>query len=270
MSLVFTMPGKIGDALLQWPVAYHYCMQQELRCTLWLDEKSLKPLVPLFEAQPCVEKVELKGGIEGYGRGGQPFDFGLKTSDHLEHEIYHLGFRNFPTRQITLETLANVPLNIDAADIATEDSLQVEALEAEPYTILHGTFNSHAGGTPSFWRFLYDVRHELPKPTFVGLEKEIDRALELYPEYDSFRDHGDFLELARVVKGAKLVIGAGSSVCALASVLHVPCVRVHDPIGDMPRVIWSGLGENQLNETEHDLRTLWPEFRDRILETARG
>ena len=58
------------------------------------------------------------------------------------------------------------------------------------------------------------------------------------------------------------MIAAGSSVAALASVLHVPCVRVHDPIGEFPKVIWSGLGENQLNETELSLRKLWPPWRD--------
>jgi hypothetical protein len=265
VSLVFTMPGKLGDALLQWPVAFHYCRQQESKCTLWLDEKTLKPLVPLFEAQPCVEKVELKSGIENYSMGGQPWNFNMKTEDHLDHEVYHLGFRAFPSRQISLETLNNVPLHIDSRDVATEDSLQVSPQETHDRVVLHGTFASHTSGVPGFWRFLYDIKNELPEMVFVGTKPERARALELYPDAKEFNDEGNFLKLAEFVKGSRMVIGSGSSVCALASVLHVPCVRVHDPIGEAPRVIWSGLGDNQLNESERDLRKLWPEFRDKYL-----
>jgi hypothetical protein len=251
-------------------VAYHYCQQQEKRCTLWLDEKTLKPLVPLFEAQPCVEAVELRGGIENYSCGGQPFDFGLKTSDHLDHEIYHLGFRKFPTRQITLETLATVPLRIDPEGVAQDESLDVGGVaEVRDRVVLHGGFMSHTAGTPTFWRFLYDVKDDLPaEKVFVGLPSERKRALELYPGWTDFDDNADFLQLARLMKGSRLVIGCGSSVAALASVLKVPCVRVHDPIGEHPKVIWSGLGPNQMNETEKDLRKLWPEFRDRWLAKA--
>jgi hypothetical protein len=236
---------------------------------LWLDEKTLKPLVPLFEAQPCVEKVELKSGITSYHMGGQPFDFGLKTSDHIDHEIYHLGFKAFPSRQITLETLKNVPLNIDADRIAHDPSLFVGPVKQEDRVVLHGTFASHHSGVPSFWRFLHDIQNDLPeKRVFVGTVPERREARALYPTWDEFEDGGDFLELARLIQGSKLVIGTGSSVCALASVLHAPCVRVHDPIGEFAKVIWSGLGDNQLNETELSLRKLWPEWRDKWLTVA--
>jgi hypothetical protein len=265
MSLVFTMPGKIGDALLQWPVVFHYCRQQELKCTLWLDEKTLKPLVPLFEAQPCVEKVQLRGGIEHYRMGGQPYDFGLKTADHIDHEVYHLGFRHFPTRQITLETLENVPLHIDGEDVVNEPSLTVGPTKSHGAAVLHGTFSAHGSGTPAFWRFLYDIKDDLPADRcFIGKPSEVKRALELYP-WRAFDDGGNFLELARFMQGASIVIGSGSCGVALAGLLKVPCIRVHDAIGEMPKVIWSNLGENQINETEKDLRKLWPEIRDKWL-----
>src|SRR5689334_475151 len=103
MSLVFTMPGRLGDACLQWPVAYHWCAQQEVRCEIWMDEKTCVPLVPLFEAQPCVERVVLRGGVEHYQCGGQPYTMNINTAEHLDHEIVHLGLRGFPSRQITLE-----------------------------------------------------------------------------------------------------------------------------------------------------------------------
>ena len=268
MSLVFSMPGKIGDAILQWPVAYHYCREHETRCTLWLDENSLKPLVPLFEAQPCVEKVELKSGVTSYHMGGQPFDFGLKTEDYVSDEVHHLGFRKFPQRQITLETLTNVSLNIDADRIAHDPSLFLGPVKEHDRVVLHGAFASHQSGVPGFWRFLYDIHDELPSMVFVGTAQERRRALELYSEAEEFDDAGNFLELARFIQGSKFVVASGSCVAALASVLHVPCIRVHDPIGEFPKVIWSGLGDNQLNETELSLRKLWPEWRDRWVMAA--
>jgi len=269
MSLVFTMPGKIGDAILQWPVAYHYCLENKTKCTLWLDEKTLKPLVGLFKEQPVVESVELKPGIESWHMGGQPWDFGLSTQHHLDHEIYHLGFRKFPSRQITLETLETVPLNIDAKRVCQEPSLFVGPVQTANRLVLHGTFASHQSGTPGFWRFLFDwypeFRTLFDEIVFIGKAEEIERAHEIYPETGTYDDGGDILGSARLIAGSRLLIGTGSSMVTLGGALKVPTIRVHDQIGDFPRVIWSNLGEAQINETETDLRTLWPEYRDRYI-----
>src|SRR3972149_1429150 len=110
---IMTLPGKIGDALHQWPIVHHWTMQNHQPVTIWLDEASLKPLVPLFESQPWVGKGELKSGIEGYQCGGQPWHFGGITEEGKT--IYHLGLRMFPQRQLTLECLENckVPLQVD-------------------------------------------------------------------------------------------------------------------------------------------------------------
>lgn len=271
MALVFTSPGKLGDALLQWPVAYHYCKQQKTTCTLWLDEKTCAPLVPLFKAQPCVDDVVLKPGIENHRMGGQPWDFGLTTKDFLDNEIYHLGMRTFPTRQITLETLEHVPLQIDRAAIATEPSIStvISHLPANRL-VLHGTFVAQgSAGTPGFWRFLARVKDELShifeEIVFVGTPNERERALELYPEWKDFDDHGSFLELAELMSGSRCVIGAGSSVVVLSGAMKVPTIRVHDPIGQCPKVIWTNLGPGQVNDTELELRSTWPSFRDEFL-----
>jgi hypothetical protein len=273
VSLVFTSPGKIGDCLHQWPVAFHYCQQNETRCTLWLDEKTLKPLVELFEAQPCVEKVELKPGIENYQMGGQPWDFGLQMSDHMDHEIYHLGMRKFPERQITLDTLHNVPLNIEAGDISSSKSLVSGLPESQHKSasrvLLHSNYVTHMGSVPGFWRFVASIapylQSRFQEITFIGTPTERARALEIYPHWTGFDDGGSFLKLARYIDESQLVIGCGSSNVVLAGLLKVPAVRVHDPIGEHPKIIWSNLGENQLNATEFELRTQWPEFRDQWL-----
>lgn len=261
MSLVFTLPGKLGDCLHQWPVAYWYCAQQNKKCTLWLDENTLKPLVNLFAAQPCVEAVELKGGIKSYHMGGQPWDFGLTTKDHADHTIYHLGMRKFPTRQITLETLDQVPLNVEAGSTAGTITVPGDnpARGDSKRLALHGTFTSHTSGVPSFWRFLSDREKEIrsifgTEVYFTGTPGERKRGRDLYPEWQAFDDGGDFLNLARFMQGCSLVIGAGSSNVVLASLLGIPSIRVHDPLGDHPKVIWSNLGPDQINDTEEAMR----------------
>jgi hypothetical protein len=40
VSTVFTMPGKMGDALLQWPVVRAWLDQRGQSCELWVDEKT--------------------------------------------------------------------------------------------------------------------------------------------------------------------------------------------------------------------------------------
>jgi hypothetical protein len=269
MSLVFTLPGKIGDALHQWPVAYWHCKATGKKATLWLDENTLKPLVPLFEAQECVEKVELKPGITSYHMGGQPWNFGVKTADLLEHEVYHLGMRQFPMRQITLETIERLPLNVTRMEGPT---LTVPVDPQRNRLVLHGTFLSHTSGAPTVWRFISDRWDEFKtlfdEIAFVGTPAERQRALELYPDAIAFDDEANFLNLASYIGSSRMVVGAGSSIVVLAAQLCVPAIRVHDPIGEFPRVIWDNLGENQLNRTELELRDEWPVFRDRWLVNA--
>ena len=317
--VVWTAPGKVGDTLLQWPIAYQWHRMTGKKFHFWMDEKTCAPLVPLIEAQPCVEEVKLIPGIEHWRLGGQPFDFGLKTEDHLEYEIYHLGLRKFPERQITLQVLEWLPFDIDKDKLAQEPSLVVwdaVDLEVEPRwavsadakintenlyvrpgriiavdgplepnrLVLHGTFRSHLTGTPSFWRFLNRVKLDLAQRFdevyFTGTPEERARAMELYggatdqrakgvfkAEWKEFDDHGNFLELARLMAGAKMVIGSGSCGVVLAGALKIPSLRVHDPIGDAPKCIWSSLGPLQFNETERDLRELWPYILNQVMDS---
>ncbi len=276
MSTVFTMPGKCGDALHQWPIVHHWAKQSGEQCEVWLDEKTCKPLVPLFEAQPCVAKVELRGGVENYNCGGQPFHMNLPTSAFDGHTIYHLGLRGFPARQLTLECLSvsKVPVTVTPEVLASEPSLHAPALEKKNRLVLHGQpVYTHTKSSPTFWKFLAGIRHELEAIfddiVWVGDERDREIGLRTYPDWSSFEDKGDFLELARYVNGSRCMIGVGSAPIVLAGLLKVPAIRVHDPIGnDAPKVIWSNLAPNNLNETEVGLRKEWPLFREQWLGKA--
>jgi len=271
---VFTFPGKAGDAIMQFPVAYWWSKQHDSKFTCWLDEKSCKMVAPLFAAQPCVEKVELKPGIEGYACGGQPWHFNLETSELADRLVYHLGMRGFPAQQLTLECMATagVPITVDRQELAETSPFVVPEGEKVNRLVIHGQgVCPHTRSTPMLWRFLYAVWPELKELfdeiVFIGSEADRGTALQTYPECKEFVDDGDFLKLATYMKASRAVIGSGSAPVALAGALKVPCIRVHDFIANgAPKVIWSNLGENQLNDTEIGLRTSWPEWRDKWLK----
>lgn len=274
---VFSFPGKAGDALMQWPIAYWWARENGKTFTCWMDEHSTKMVAPLFAAQPCVDKVEFKSGVENYSCGGQPWHFDIPASDYIDREVHHLGFKNFPARQLTLETMENIKLGLKVDQDLLAKTPSIEApgpvegfLEGERICILHGqAIYSNTKGTPKFWTFLSDISPELAirfdRLVFVGDERDREVGLRTYPDWETFDDHGSFLELAKLMKMAKLVIGCGSSVVALAGALKVNSIRVHDPIGEHPKMIWSNLQENHLNSTEDQLRGEWGPWRDKWL-----
>lgn len=277
MATVFTFPGKMGDALLEWPVAYWYGRQVG-DFEVWMDEKTCKPLVPLFEAQPHVTKVKLIPGIEHWNCGGQPFHFELPTSAFEGNTVFHLGLRNFPQRQISLETLhgSKTPVQVDPAEFANTPSISVglETPEKRNRLVVHGQgMCPHNRQTPHVWKFISGIHSELAELfdeiVFVGDARDLEVAATTYPGCSTFDDKGDFLALARLIAGSRAMIGAGTSPITLAGCLKIPAIRVHDAVGaDLPKVIWSNLGENQLNDTELGLRKSWPGWRDQWLRAT--
>ena len=258
--------------MMQFPIAAQWARRTGRTFDCWLDETTCKPLVNLFKAQPGVDEVKLIGGIENWQCGGQPFHFNLKTSDFAGRTIYHLGFRGFPQRQLTLETAENakLPIEIDRDALAVEPGLVVEPSNPAHRVVLHGQpVYAHTRNTPTFWKFLSIVSKELEgmfeQRVFVGNARDREVGMRTYPGWSELDDGGDFLDTARLMAGSTFVLACGSSMAALAGALKVPCIRVHDPIGDSPKNLWNSLGENQLNETEVALRKSWPEFRDRWL-----
>lgn len=283
---IYTFPGKGGDAILQWPVAWLWARQTGKRFTAWLDENTCRMVAPLFEAQPCCEAVEFKKGVESYNMGGQPFHFDLPTSAYEGRNIFHLGLRHFPARQLTLEAFeqSNVPVELDQGLVGNTPCFEVEPLEtvlvkkggvdtyynpaSKRICLLHGqSVYAHTRSTPGFWPFIHSIRNELQslfdEVIFVGSDRDREVGTRTYPYFTSYDDEGSFLNLAKLMVHAKLVIGVGSSVVTLGGSLKVPTIRVHDPIGEHAKTIWDNLGDNQANLTEVDLRRDWPEFRDR-------
>ncbi len=277
---VFTFPGKAGDAVHQWPVARQWAQQTGQKFTCWMDENSCKIVAPLFAAQPCVEKVEFKPGIVNYNCGGQPWHFDLPTSEFAGRQVFHLGLRSFPDRQLTLECFekSKVPVQFNADELARTPMFEVDPIPAKGRRcLLHGqSVYAHTKSSPGFWKFLRSIHEELARDfdevVWVGSARDLEVGTRIYPQWGQFADGGSFLELARYIAGSSLVIGVGSSIVALAGAMKVPTVRVHDPIGDHAKRIWDNLAYNSINETEVALRKAWPVFKEEHLkvEVANG
>lgn len=272
-QLTYTSPGKLGDALHQFPIIYWNYRETGEIADLWMDEKTCKLLVPLFSAQQGIKEVELKGGVENYSCGGQPWHMSLRGKYHTSRYFVHLGLRSFPQRQLTLECLERValPLKVDPKDLAETPCLTVEPAPKSNRLILHGMgICPHTRQTPGFWRFLSNIRKELESEfeeiVFVGSDADREIGVRVYPQWAEWSDHGDFAKLGSYINASRAMIGCGSAPVVLAGLLCVPAIRVHDPIGEAPKIIWSNLGQNQLNATESELRTAWPAWRDQWLK----
>lgn len=274
MSVVATFPGKLGDALHQWPVMYHWAKKTGQQFECWMDEVTCGPLVSLFEAQPCVSLVKLIGGVENHTRGGQPFHMNLLTSSFDGNTVYHLGLRGAPQRQLTLEAMlsSKVPVYVKPEVLANEVNLVIP--DPEPVKnrlIIHGQGQyCHSGTAPTVWKFIHGIKAELEgmfdEIAFVGSSRDLEVSARTYPQWKVLEDGGNLLNTARFIAGSRAMIGCGSAPIVMAGLLGIPAIRVHDALpGDPPRVYWSNLGENQLNDTEIGLRKSWPKFRDKWL-----
>lgn len=269
MSTVFYCPGRMGDSLHQWPVAFWWHRETGQPFEMWIDEPTCAPLKPLYEIQPGVSKVVLTNQSKAYNCGGQPWGGDFPMELHAEHTIYSLGLRAFPSRQLTLQAFQDcvVKPQVEPDVLAETPCLTVPAEPKANRVVLHGTgICHHNKQTPAFWRFLAGIRGELEAAfdeiVFVGSDRDREVGAATYPNWTTWSDDGDFAKLASYIAASRLMIGCGSAPVVLAGLLKVPAIRVHDPLGDAPKVIWSNLGKTQLNATELELRTLWPEFRD--------
>lgn len=274
--MTFSSPGKLGDAIHQFPVVYWWHRQHQKPYEIWLDENTCKPLLTLIRCQPGCAGADLKSGIKSYHCGGQPWNFGLEPKDYQDRRVVHLGLRGFPQRQLTLEAFESSKLGLSVSPQELAETPVFEVPEPRPAAnrlLLHGmAVCPHSGSSPGFWRFLASIRNELPKLfdeiVWIGSPRDLEVGTRTYPSWDqTLDDHGNLLETARLMVGSRMVIACGSSMAALAGALKVPCIRVHDPIGQAAKVIWSNLGSNQLNATELELRKEWPLYRDHIFSS---
>jgi hypothetical protein len=251
VSTIWTFPGKIGDCFLQWPVARRWADQNLAQFGVAVSE-ALRPIVPLLECQPGVTGVQVWPGITNFSCGGQPWDFGVRVAEGYG-QVFHAGFRKMPTYMITQFVRDQLGFTISSAELGAQ-SLFVGERYTHRMLVIHGTLRTHRNDLPRIWPMVRAIEAELhdlfPQGVFVvGTPEELDYS-EKWIEGRLFNDQANWLKLAQFLNRASVVIGAGSSVAALAGSLGIPCVRVHDDVNGLPAHVWSHPGPDQLNLTE--------------------
>lgn len=252
MALAVTFPGKMGDAILQFPVPFHHWRNTGERFTAIFD-KSLRPLETLFRAQPCVEAVEYLDGVQTYVMGGQPWDFG-KDKELRERfdKVYHMGFRTFPHCEISLFCMRYMPVAVSWDDLVHTQAFNIQNKDPKNRLVIHSTMIDHRGRTPKLWSVLQHsqdvIAEEFDEVVFVGSKAERDYACDVYPQWGQYDDNNDFLTLAQYVKDSRVVLGGGSCVVALAGGVHTPSIRIHDHvIGTEIVVCWTNVAPYTVN-----------------------
>lgn len=272
MAVAVTFPGKIGDAILQFPCVYHFHRVHGEKVTAIFDP-SLRPLETLFRAQPSIEGIEYMDGVTSYVCGGQPYDFGKDAELRARFEyVFHMGFRSFPHLEITAYALRQIPVPVSWVDLVEMQPFAVAEKDPRNRLVIHGTLLTHQGRTPYMWTVLHHAREfikgEFDEVVFVGSQKERDYAKSLYPEWDTFDDQNDFLTLAQYLKDSRLVLGGGSCVVALAGGVHTPSVRIHDHVVGTEIVVpWTNVAPRQMNvvPNEHYNHLIVSEFCKQVL-----
>lgn len=257
-QVVATCPGKIGDFFHQWPIAYHWSKKHNRKIHIGVDERMLRPLVPLIKHQPCVEDVWLLPGIEHYQIGGQPFDFGLSYQAYKQWEkIIHLGYREVPEKPLTLAVREWSGVEIPTKALKSECTL-VGTRDPRPRNLLllHGRRHDMYGEFPCFWKALWEVvdflQEEFEEIKWVGTPSET-RIAHKFPFTEVFEDRGDWIKLVDEMKDARMVMGVGGAMVALAGALKTPSIRIHDPVPGFRPEIFANFGERQWNlDTEAD------------------
>lgn len=247
--VLFTFPGKLGDALHQWPIAKTWAEENGQQIEVGLG-RTAWPLKALLASQPCVSMVHLLEGITNEDNGGQPWHFGWGEYDKREWElVFHLGFRGFPTRGLMRETYGLVatghpdyyrPLKTPFEQIWATPSV-------EPYwrppegvllpLILHGTKTR-----PTFYKAMIRCWRILEKNfspiVWAGKPDE-------WPQPATFQGDGlPIVEVAQRISYSGLVFAASSGIAALAGAQGAPCIRIGEP-QLLPHEIWNNPGPNQ-------------------------
>jgi len=92
------------------------------------------------------------------------------------------------------------------------------------------------------------LRDEFEKLVFIGSTEDLSIPKNMHDlQIMPFDDRGDLSKTAKLMSESRLVIGHGSSMVALAGILGVPSIRIHDTIGDFPMEVFSNLGPKHVN-----------------------
>jgi hypothetical protein len=241
----FTFPGRMGDLLMQWPVAYqwHKKTGEQFRvvtCEHW----NMPRMLPLLETQKCVAEVTVMSGIiNDDSCGGQPWHFNLKE----DPDYFHMGYQDRPNMQLTDFTLKYFPEPLDRDAVLNEASLDMGERNPQNYCVF---FAKPHQNWETALELMQKVTDRFDKVYVIGLPEDLSYICQNVPDTCWQKWHNvdsktpDLLSDARLIRDARVVITINSLVPTISNVLKVPTVVVHRA---QPFQTYSNTGPNQFN-----------------------
>jgi hypothetical protein len=229
----------MGDALHQFPVAHQWAIENRTNIEVGLGGRA-QCLKPILEQQMFVSEVHFLDGITNDDIGGQPWDFGWGLDRKVWEQVFHLGFREFPSKGLMRATYDLVPLRAPFEQLWSMPILEPHwtgpAKEKLPL-VLHGTKSR-----PNFYQAMMKCWPLIAKTfapiLWAGRPDE-------WPQSAGFQGDGlPLVEVARHIAESALVFAASSGIAALAGAQGAPCLRIGEQ-ALIPNSIWNNPGVGQ-------------------------
>lgn len=230
---VFTLPGKLGDNIFKIPVVYQYCKQNNInKVDICLDKKS-RILIDFLKTQNYINTAFYLDGILNYDMGGQPYNFGEETNGFLQNtykKVYHLGFREYPYYNLTIESViqSDIPIKLD--NLLIEPSLNINFL-TDKYLILHfeisgdnkNTLHRQKESIECVEQIIEKLTLIFPKIFIISTERDLSIYSNLlkYNNINILNDNGNLFQTAKLL-AESYFIGTFGSMWALKSIIGGP------------------------------------------------
>lgn len=223
MTVAFTHPGKLGDALYGLPTMKSTCQDAGTTCDFYTSSYCAS-LKRLFENQSFIDRVIIADWytIRDMGMGCQPWE--IPIPDHSQYSaVYHLGLRSWPDQALHQFIWKQThgfdrPLSIEYECADLDLPKPYYCLATRGHTSHEGVFREFVERSP------IPVKIIGGEGDYLGFG---DNLTEL-----------DFLDTCSTLKGASGFIGLMSSQLVLANGFSYPKIAVYPGHGyDMRHVI---------------------------------
>lgn len=214
MSLLVTMPGKIGDLLFSVAVIRELAKQYgpAVVVTSWY----CKPAAKLLLRLPCIDAVSISNDYRsGHTHFGmQPWDmspwFGAVGA-----QVFQLGLRHFPRPGQTLPDLIGEPYGV--TPLPGPWLLAIARREDGPVAV-----HAPVGAAVALAQLVPHARRLGRTVRLIGTRMEIDEHLALV-DPDEFVTVSDYVEILEALHGCSVLfaVNSGPSILALGGGLPV-------------------------------------------------
>lgn len=228
-TILFTLPGRLGDNFFHLPVAYQWSLQNSQPVDIAVDPKSA-PIISLLEGEDWIEKAFVSEGLPDFNYDENFWWTSTKHWSAYYSNVFHLGFRSHPGRYENLITATHKQSDVvvDEEKLLTEPCLHYPVKTQRKLAI-------HTESSQRGWR-----TEQLEKwitLSIITLTEEFDEIWIVakdptfhfysiwlkYPRFYHLEDGGDFRKIAQLLSESVL-LSVNSAIWAMSDCIKSPCL----------------------------------------------